>query len=1131
MKFENKLFFVIRFECYLFSFGRQNSVRLEEKRNSINDKLSKKERKERRREKRERKERRRKERGESTSGEKRHKRKDLPPLPPPATDQLPLDAADQASRCSRSPAAEEPSVSDSVKRLSIGGEEEEAEEDKQISFTPVDDFWGDQPDEGDSPPEVRLQTDTEENCFVEPSEVEVVEPEEDILIVAPPPQYTDDITEMADNSEIAPEEQQQPDAAPPSSAAPSVPEDVEAEVEREPPILFKEELDVSRLGGHDSVSFELPPNFGPRTPTHEFSYPPSRSSSDSSLASSISLDNMSPFSPPFSPISMSSSNSNSPSNSSSSVVSGGSNNNTGEFIVCEETDIKSNSEQTSRKFDVNSNFDNNFNLNDSQWQAVDKPVLRKDLAKNIEEFLKRTSPEEQKKRYSYPSSSDNETDNTSPRFKSSSPIHPTNNSTKLDQKNRIIRSDDAKTNNKNNQTNKHSNDACKPPGSGSSTQTNVNSNVCTENLADQKQQNEIPPSWDGVACPKVTPLVGGSLVRPIARPLRPPGAPPIMARPVYPGRGLVLRPVPPNYDRPVGPPEGYFVPIRPNNYPTGQDCNQPVPRFPRTAVPPQVTAYRGTNPRYEAPVAYHPVHGPRPDMVRIPINYEPRIRPPGRGVPPHDIRLARPPGPVAPPQYRPPTAIPLDPRLVDGGGVFKENPRTAGKIETLQDIKNNQQSGTEKIVLETPNRGVPNSLIEKPVKKIETSKNAPKKPPRSGRSSNSSVGKADELPPAVFDPNSGICSESSKPKEIVTKFYIHPPEYYGRQSQDSLASFQDNDNALSTDYETAESRDSSGSPSRNSSASSLCRSETASSTMSFGSSYYMLYVVDPIERPKTPEEHLSSPETSPTPDNAEEACAVLKSESTSSVSSFRTITPEPDYFDSNDKAFRELRGVSHTSSRESDGSQSQNSFSTLKGSYSSSSSQEVPLIKLSLMPSFCALHSQTSRCSSQPSSPIMKDPPPLSRACSLESLSSFLRRIPRAPSTFASFSTLDLIAPSHSNSASSVTPPQPNSPDRPPSTDSPILFSRPEGSLRGSQDSLVLYRPVPRYETSSPEPLPTVLCYLGPARPHETPFIFPEVVIEVSFVFSNLKLLCFSYLHPHHHYHGKALQKTPCLDE
>ncbi|KAA0187502.1 hypothetical protein HAZT_HAZT001116 [Hyalella azteca] len=60
--------------------------------------------------------------------------------------------------------------------------------------------------------------------------------------------------------------------------------------------------------------------------------------------------------------------------------------------------------------------------------------------------------------------------------------------------------------------------------------------------------------------------------------------------------------------------------------------------------------------------------------------------------------------------------------------------------------------------------------------------------------------------------------------------------------------------------------------------------------MSFGSSYYMLYVVDPIERPATPHESLSSPETSPTPDDAAQSTrsspthlGLAKSESNSSA--------------------------------------------------------------------------------------------------------------------------------------------------------------------------------------------------------------------------------------------------------
>ncbi|XP_018023448.1 pollen-specific leucine-rich repeat extensin-like protein 2 isoform X1 [Hyalella azteca] len=372
-------------------------------------------------------------------------------------------------------------------------------------------------------------------------------------------------------------------------------------------------------------------------------------------------------------------------------------------------------------------------------------------------------------------------------------------------------------------------------------------------------------------------------------------------------------------------------------------------------------------------------------------------------------------------------------------------------------------------------------------------------------------------PPAAaveLDPNDGV---SPAEAVIETKFHIYPPEYYARQSNGSCVSPPGSTDRSS--YET----------SRDSSASSLCRSSTSSSSMSFGSSYYMLYVVDPIERPATPHESLSSPETSPTPDDAAQSTrsspthlGLAKSESNSSVISFRTITPEPDYFDDNDKAFRMLRGLSRVSSDDSldlDGSRStsRDSGGTLKLSRSGSGKDW----RKSKLSSFRDQR-KVSRHRSQPSSPA-RPSPELSRACSLESLSSLLRRVPRAPSTVTSLSSLDLPVLSRSRS-----PPVLDT-DRPPSTDSLILF--PEDEEEGEEPS-VLFRPVPRYAGStSPSSLPSLLCYLGPSHSREAPFTFTAIASQARRDFDELVGCCMHQLSPEEQQHMEELRAYVVEDD
>ena len=343
-------------------------------------------------------------------------------------------------------------------------------------------------------------------------------------------------------------------------------------------------------------------------------------------------------------------------------------------------------------------------------------------------------------------------------------------------------------------------------------------------------------------------------------------------------------------------------------------------------------------------------------------------------------------------------------------------------------------------------------------------------------------------------------SSDSKPSQTTQSTSSNSSSNTPKSGNTAQSNTSDTYHSMSYDSDFSQSTDSC-----------LTRSETESSfgsTMSFGSSYYMLYVVDPIERPRTPEEYLSSLEGSPPPEDLGES--VLRSDSTCSIDSMRTITPEPEYFEENTKAFRALRGLSHASSNDSlltclthplssgssgtilheSGSQSRSFVSTSLPMQTMDDSIDDLTIPQS------TTNSTISR--SQPVSPVGTPPPLLSRACSLESLSSFLKHLPRAPSPFSSISTFDLAHSSPSRGSVGTL-----ASDRPPSTDSPIMFNVPGGSPRGSQDSLVLYRPLPRYSThsgahsASPEPGPAVLCYLGPARPYEPPVVYYYVLEQV----------------------------------
>ncbi|XP_066959039.1 uncharacterized protein [Macrobrachium rosenbergii] len=341
----------------------------------------------------------------------------------------------------------------------------------------------------------------------------------------------------------------------------------------------------------------------------------------------------------------------------------------------------------------------------------------------------------------------------------------------------------------------------------------------------------------------------------------------------------------------------------------------------------------------------------------------------------------------------------------------------------------------------------------------------------------------------------------------------------------------------STPPSRAKRRSSTSGLSRSSTASSDISMSSSTSGLSFGSSYYVLYVVDPAGRVPTPQELPSSPEGSPSPPAVSRCNSAA---SISSVDTMRTVTPDQQYFEINNAAFRRMQGmISRASSYEScltfqsNRSRSHSLDSSCSTLQFNSLSQELPACKhfnLSPIPSSSQSAAASPRTQSQPASPIPHYPIP-SRACSFESITSFLRRIPRAPSSVRSISTFDL-APM-SQSASPV-PRGDAHPDRPPSTDSPVMLASPSGSLRGSQESVVVYRPVPRYndiDPGSPEPQSALLCYLGPARPYEPPVVFADVARQVKKDFDGLVASCAQLLSPEEREHLEELRQYMLDDE
>ncbi|XP_069949882.1 uncharacterized protein [Cherax quadricarinatus] len=311
---------------------------------------------------------------------------------------------------------------------------------------------------------------------------------------------------------------------------------------------------------------------------------------------------------------------------------------------------------------------------------------------------------------------------------------------------------------------------------------------------------------------------------------------------------------------------------------------------------------------------------------------------------------------------------------------------------------------------------------------------------------------------------------------------------------------------------------------------SVCSSTSA---LSFGSSYYLLYVVDPIGRVPTPEELPSSPEASPSPPKLSRCNS---NASVSSVDTMRTVTPDQQYFDINNAAFRHMHGISRSTSYEScltwrsrSRSLSYDSSSTLQLQSHNKNPTALHFTLSPVAPSPPATPSPTTR--SQPASPVLPRVIPPSRAYSLESMTSFLRQIPRVSSSFESISTFEL-APS--SCSTSPLPRGEQHPDRPSSTDSPILLESQNRNLHGSQDSVMVYRPVPRYSNTdpgSPEPQSALLCYLGPARPYEPPVIYADVARKVNVEFDGLVSTCAHLLSPEEQGHMEELRAYVVEDE
>ncbi|KAK4317290.1 hypothetical protein Pmani_011627 [Petrolisthes manimaculis] len=390
-------------------------------------------------------------------------------------------------------------------------------------------------------------------------------------------------------------------------------------------------------------------------------------------------------------------------------------------------------------------------------------------------------------------------------------------------------------------------------------------------------------------------------------------------------------------------------------------------------------------------------------------------------------------------------------------------------------------------------------------------------------------------------------TNQSQPCTIVLPPYRDPPPYTAPS------------HPLPQDSQTDPSSLSSFSDlSRSSTAASDISMSSTTSAMSFGSSYYFLYMVDPIGRVPTPEELPSSPETSPcnSPHPSPPLSPVLNNQlnrcdsdvSICSVDTLRTVTPDQEYFEENDAAFRRMHGISSSGSpsgyssygsclsrRSRSRSLSYDSSSTLQlRSHSPSPSLPgTPVLdsptSTSPSPTTTPTPAQPTTTRSQPTSPVLPRMCGVSRAYSLESISSFLRGIPRAPSSFASISTFEL-APSSSRTSPLPHPEPPV--DRPPSTDSLILLESPIGA---ADESVVIYRPVPRYgqtHSDSPPPRPALLCHLGPTHPNrELPLIYSISDKQARAEFDGLVGACGQMLNPEEQAHMEELRAYVVEDE
>jgi len=212
---------------------RNNSVALEERRNSINDKLSKKERKERRRDKRERKEKKRQEREARRAEEGTSKKIRNKPLlsEVDSLDDRASQSSDVSASTSRLEQDKQCHQSDSLNRNESSPETEE-------KFEAVADFWADQDnsDTADCQTTNTKDQSTSVNESININSLDSSENKEDHRIGG---DIAGEVT-----AEQIPDMEDSTQAEQPQNVVPEQEREEAPEVEREPPIIFKDDLDT-----------------------------------------------------------------------------------------------------------------------------------------------------------------------------------------------------------------------------------------------------------------------------------------------------------------------------------------------------------------------------------------------------------------------------------------------------------------------------------------------------------------------------------------------------------------------------------------------------------------------------------------------------------------------------------------------------------------------------------------------------------------------------------------------------------------------------------------------------------------------------------------------------------------------